>query len=164
MSETKNETTVTQPSDRELVFSRVFDAPQDRVFGAFATCDAVMRWFGPKLWPLSVCEMDFRVGGVWRYCMRGPAGEEAWGKAVYREIVRPERIVNTDIFTDADGAQVPGTPELLVTVTFAEANGKTTLTNRAEFATPGDLAAVVEMGMVVGVTETWDQLAEYLGN
>ena len=162
MSETTSKTTLTRPTERELVLSRVFDAPRGAVFGAFSTCDALMRWFGPRLWPLSFCEMEFEPGGVWRYCMRGPAGEEAWGKAIYREIVSPQRIVYADIFTDAAGEEVPGMPQSVVTVEFAEADGKTRLTSRAVFASAAELASVLEMGMVEGMTETWDRLEEYL--
>ncbi len=153
---------VTELAEREFVMERIFDAPCELVFQAFSACERVARWWGPKGWTLPVCQMDFRPGGVWLYCMRGPAGEEGCGKATYREIVEPERIVYTDAFADADGNVLEGMPEMLITLTFAEHNGKTKLTNRAEFASVADKEATLAMGMVEGLTETLDRLEEYL--
>ena len=159
----KNDFT-TASSEREFVMERSFDAPRELVFQAFSACERVARWWGPKGWTLPVCQMDFRPGGVWLYCMRGPAGEEGCGKAVYREIVEPERIVYTDAFVDAAGNVLEGMPEMLITVEFAEHDGKTKLTNRAQFASAADLKATLDMGMVEGLTETWGRLEAYLAN
>lgn len=161
---TKNNSTTTTPSDREFVMERIFDAPRELVFKAFSECERLAHWWGPKGWTLPVCKMDFRPGGVWLYCMRGPEGEESCGKAVYREIVEPERIVYTDAFADAEGNVLEGMPEMLITVTFAEHDGKTKLTNRAQFASAADLERTLGMGMVEGLTETWDRLEAYLAN
>ena len=78
--------------------------------------------------------MDFRPDGVWRCRMRGPAGEDTCGKAIYHEIVAPERIVYTDVFVDAAGNVIDSTPDMLITLTLADENGQTKLTNRAQFA------------------------------
>jgi uncharacterized protein YndB with AHSA1/START domain len=141
---------------------RIFDAPRQLVFSAFSECKHLTHWWGPKGWTLPVCKMDFRPGGVWFYCMRGPAGEDACGKATYREIVEPERIVYTDAFADAKGNVLEEMPQMLITVTFAEQNGKTKLTNRVQFASAEDLEATLAMGMVEGANETWDRLEAYL--
>lgn len=154
----------TNMADRELVIERIFDAPRELVFKAFAEPERLARWWGPKGWTLPVCKMDFRPGGVWHYCMRGPEGGESWGKAVYREIVEPERIVYTDAFADADGNPIEGMPEMLITVEFAEHEGKTKLTSRTRFASVADLEATLAMGVVQGITETWDRLAEHLAS
>ena len=164
---TKNDsptTTVTTPSEREFVMERVFGAPRELVFQAFAECERLAHWWGPKGWTLPVCQMDFRPGGVWRYCMRGPAGEEGCGKAVYREIVEPERIVYTDAFADAEGNVLDGMPEMVITVTFAEHDGKTKLINQVQFASVADMETTLGMGMVEGLTQTLDRLEEYLAN
>jgi uncharacterized protein YndB with AHSA1/START domain len=157
----KNSTNMTT-AERVFMMERVFDAPRELVFKAWSEPKHVAQWWGPKGWTLPVCEMDFRPGGVWLYCMRGPEGEEGWGKAVYREIVEPERIVYVDAFADAEGNAVEGMPETLVTVEFTELNGKTKITSRAEFASVADLEATLAMGMVEGMTDTWDRLEEYL--
>jgi uncharacterized protein YndB with AHSA1/START domain len=153
---------VTEASEREFVMERIFDAPRELVFMAFSACEQVAHWWGPKGWTLPVCRMDFRPGGVWLYCMRGPTGEDACGKATYREIVEPERIVYTDAFADATGNVLEGMPEMLVTLIFAEHGGQTKLTNHVQFASAADREQTLAMGMVEGLTETLDRLEEYL--
>lgn len=158
----KQAATITDTADRTFTVSRVFDAPRALVFAAFSKPEHLVHWWGPNGWTLPVCTVDFRPGGIWHYCMRGPNGEESWGRTVYREIVEPERIVSVDSFSDAEGNIVAGMPEMLITLTFEEHDGKTTLTNHAQFASEADLAAVMEMGMVAGLTQTWDRLEAYL--
>jgi uncharacterized protein YndB with AHSA1/START domain len=160
MSEKSNPTA--ESAEREFVMERIFDAPRELVFQAYSACERVARWWGPKGWTLPVCQMDFRPGGVWFYCMRGPAGEDACGKATYREIVEPERIVYTDAFADAEGNVLEGMPQMLITVTFTEHNNKTKLTNHVQFASAADREAILAMGMVEGLTETLDRLEAYL--
>jgi uncharacterized protein YndB with AHSA1/START domain len=154
--------------DRDLVLERVFDAPRELVFKAFSEAEHLKRWFGPKSWPLSVCNIDFRPGGVWHFCMKcidesqEYYGHEAWGKAVYHEIVEPERIVYVNSFSDAEGNIVEGMPESLVTLTFVEHEGKTKLINHSQYASPEALKTVMDMGHVEGMTETSDRLANFL--
>lgn len=157
----KNDPT-TDSSEREFVMERIFDAPRELVFKAFSECKHLTHWWGPKGWTLPVCQMDFRPGGIWFYCMRGPAGEDACGKATYREIVEPERIVYTDAFADTAGNVLEGMPEIVVTLIFAEHGGKTKLTNQALFASVTDKETTLAMGMVEGLTETLDRLETYL--
>jgi len=154
----------TSVEGRVLVMARVFDAPRERVFEAFTAPERVAQWWGPKGWTLPVCEMEFRPGGAWLYCMRSPDGQESWGKSVYREIVEPERIELTDSFVDESGAAVEGMPVMDAALEFAERDGRTKLTSRTQFASVKDLEAVMDMGVVQGLTETWDRLEEYLGN
>jgi uncharacterized protein YndB with AHSA1/START domain len=146
--------------DRGIVMTRMFSAPRRLVFKAYSDCDHLNQWWGPRLWPLSYCDLDFRPGGTWHYCMRGPNGEEAWGKAIYREIVEPEQIVYMDAFSDAEGTIVP--PESVVTVRFEERAEKTLLTIRTEFASAADRETVIKMGVEEGMAETLDQLEEHL--
>lgn len=159
---TKNNIPYSTPSDREFVMERVFDASRELVWQAWTKPEHLTQWWGPKGWTLPVCQVDFRPGGVWLYCMRGPDGEEAWGKAIYREIVEPERIVYLDTFVDETGNPLEGMPEMLITVTFADHDGKTRLATHAQFASAADLEAVLAMGMVEGLTQTWDRLEAYL--
>ena len=87
--------TLTLPSDREIVMTRVFDAPRELVFEAHSKCEHLEKWWGPRRYTLSVCEMDFRPGGAYRFVQRGPDGEEHGFRGEFREIVPPERIVWT---------------------------------------------------------------------
>ncbi len=116
---------VADTTDRELVITRVIDAPRPLVFKAWTEPEQVARWWGPQGFVTTFCEMDIRPGGKFRFCMRSPSGSDHWKRGVYREIVAPERIVFTFAWQDATGN--PG-HELLTTVTFAEQGRKTRLT------------------------------------
>jgi uncharacterized protein YndB with AHSA1/START domain len=111
--------------DRQLVVTRVIDAPRRLVFKAWIEPEHVARWWGPQGFTTTFCDMDIRPGGKFRVCMRSPEGTDHWKRGVYREIVAPERIVFTFAWEDAAGN--PG-HELLTTVTFAEQGTKTKLT------------------------------------
>jgi uncharacterized protein YndB with AHSA1/START domain len=148
---------------QELMLTRTFDAPRHLVFLAYSKCEHLSHWWGPRTWPMVECRMDFRVGGVWHYCMRGPkAGDESWGRAVFEEIVEPERIVYIDSFSDADGNVNEGMPQARSTIELADVDGNTRLILRARYSSPAELARVLDMGMVPGITETLDRLDEHL--
>ena len=113
----------------------------------------MMRWFAPKGFTVPSCEMDFRVGGAYRLCMRSSEGQEHWVHGVYREIVAPERIVWTGIL-EADGN------ETFSTITFADQAGKTRLTVHQTFSFESDSTR----GARQGWSETLERLAEYVAN
>lgn len=159
--------TAATAADREIVMTRVFDAPRELVWKAWTEPERLMRWWAPSGFTTPFCKTDLRVGGVFHYCMRSPDGRDIWGRGVYREIAPPSLIVYTDAFADAEGNPVPpahygmnsGHPaETLVTVTFAEHEGKTKLTLRHSIP-----QSVVERdGTQQGWTEMFDRLAEEL--
>lgn len=146
----------------QLILTREFDAPRRKVFQAHTDCKHLKNWWGPRTWPVTYCEMDFRVGGRWHYCMTGPDGTQSWGLAIYKEIVEPERIVYEDHFSDKDGNQNKDLPSTVARTEFLERDGKTILRSIANYPTAEDLQKVLDMGMVAGVTETFDRLEEYL--
>lgn len=148
--------------ERTFVIERIFDAPRELVWQVWTDSEHVAQWWGPKDWTLPFCKMDFRPGGVWHYCMRGPGGEESWGKAVYQEIIEPERIVFTDVFSDAEGNVNEGMPSMLTTVLFLEHEGKTKLISQTQFTSGAELERVLAMGMAEGSTQMWDRLEAYL--
>lgn len=154
-----------ETSERELVLTRTFRAPRQLVFLAYSSCEHMSNWWGPRSWPMVECTMDFRVGGVWHYCLRGPnEGDESWGRAVYDEIVEPERIAYTDAFSDAEGNINEAMPQTRSSVELADADGGTRLTLRAKYPTAADLQRVLGMGMEAGITETLDRLDEHLAD
>jgi len=118
---------ISTTTDRELVITRVIDAPRRLVFKAWTQPEHIARWWGPQGFATIHCEMDVRVGGTYRFGMRSPQGTDHWKRGVYREIVEPERIVFTFAWEDADGNRGH---QLLTTVTFAEQGTKTRLTLR----------------------------------
>jgi uncharacterized protein YndB with AHSA1/START domain len=109
----------------ELVITRIFDAPRPLVFKLWTEPEHLMRWWGPRGFTPISGRMDVRQGGRWSRLMRSPDGSVIRKHGVYRELVAPERLVLTYITDDAAGN--PG-PETLVTVTFADHDGKTRLT------------------------------------
>ncbi|MFC4596749.1 SRPBCC domain-containing protein [Cohnella hongkongensis] len=156
-------------NDRVLVLERVFDAPRELVFNMFKEAEHLKVWWGPRGWEIPVCKVDFRPGGVWHYCMKCVDrnqgdfyGMESWGKAVYKEIVEPEKIVYTDYFSDAEGRENDTMPATEVTMEFIDLGGKTKLVCFNEYVTAEALKSVIDMGMLQGITETWDRLEERL--
>ncbi len=123
--------------ERGLILTRVFDAPRELVFRAWAEPGQLARWWGPHGFTLPVCSQDFRVGGGYRFCMRAPDGSDHWVWGVYREIVAPERLV----FTWEREDEEPFRSQLrnLVTVTFAVQGKRTHLTlHHTAFQTVAD--------------------------
>ncbi|MCB0185827.1 MAG: SRPBCC domain-containing protein, partial [Caldilineaceae bacterium] len=155
-----------RPSDRELVVTRTFAAPRALVWQAWTQCEHLQEWWAPAGWSVPVCKMDFRVGGTWHYCMKGPMPDgsvmESWGLTVYQEIVEPERIVALDQFADAEGNVAAEMPKMLNTITFTEIDGQTAVTSHNEFAAVEDLETIIQMGMEEGMTQSWDQLEAHL--
>jgi uncharacterized protein YndB with AHSA1/START domain len=160
----KRSSSLNESAGRELVITRVFDAPRELVWKAWTEPEQLMRWLGPKYFTSPSCKIDLRVGGKYLFCMRSPEGQEFWNTGVYREIVEPERIVYSDRFADEKGNPVPashyGMPgdwpeEMLVTVTFEEHDGKTRMTLRLVGLPP-------EMGEMAGAgwNGSLDKLAE----
>ena len=133
---------ITTPSDREIVMSRVFDAPRNLVFDAWTKPELLKRWLGVRGgWSMAVCEVDLRVGGAYRFVWRGPDGAEMGMGGVYREIVAPERLVATESFDDP---WYPG--EAVDTTVLVEEGGKTTATTTVLYESEEIRDAVLESG------------------
>ena len=151
---------VTTPTEREIVMSRVFDAPRELVFEAWTKPELLKRWLGVRNgWELAECEVDLKVGGAYRFVWRGPNGEEMGMGGVYREIVRPERIVCTEVFDDA---WYPG--EALNTTVLTESAGETALLVTMRYASRDARDGVLSSGMERGVGESYDMLDELLAS
>jgi uncharacterized protein YndB with AHSA1/START domain len=146
---------VTTPSDREIVLTRVFDAPRTLVFDAMTKPELLKRWYGCDGMSLVVCEVDLRVGGAWRHVLRGADGSEMGMRGVYREIARPERLVSTESFDDFPS-------EALATLVFVEDAGRTTFTNTLLYPSQQIRDEVLKSGMEHGAAEGFERLAELL--
>ena len=148
---------VTTPTDREIVLTRVFDAPRRLVFDAFTKPELLQRWFGPRGWSLVVCEVDLKVGGAFRFVLRGPDGTDMGMRGVYREIAPPERIVHTELFDqDWTGG------ETLVTTVLTEQGGKTAVTMTVLYASREARDGALKTPMEEGVAAAYDRLADWL--
>jgi uncharacterized protein YndB with AHSA1/START domain len=125
--------TINKPTERPFIISRTFNAPRDLVWKAWTEREH-MQWWGPKGVTIHHAKLDLRPGGTFHYCMKTPEGREMWGKWAIREIVKPERLVFVNSFSDADGGLTrhPMSPhwplETLSTVTFVAQGDKTLLT------------------------------------
>ncbi len=152
---------ITTSGDRELVMTRVFDAPRKLVFDAHTKPELVKRWLlGPPGWSMPVCEIDLRVGGKYRYVWRHDTnGTEMGMGGVYREIRAPERLVSTERF---DEAWYPG--EAVGTLVLVEQGGRTTLTHTMRYESREARDAVIKSNMEKGVTASYDRLAELLAS
>jgi uncharacterized protein YndB with AHSA1/START domain len=148
--------TTTTSAERELVITRIFDAPRRLVFKAWTDPEHLVHWLGPQGFTGTIVKMDVRPGGAYRFHMRGPEGDDHWSQGVYREIVESERLVMTRNWADSQGN--PTSPETLLTVTFEEHEGKTKLTlHQAVFESV--TARDLHRG---GWNSSLDRLAEYL--
>ena len=148
----------TRTTDREILLTRVFDAPRELVFNAWIDPNHIAQWFGPDGFTTTILGMDVRPGGVWRFIMHGPDGVDYPNKIVYVEIVKPERLVYNHFAEDVDE---PG--QFHVTMTFAEQAGKTVLSMQMLFETAAERDRVVkEYGAIEGGEQTLDRLAAYL--
>jgi uncharacterized protein YndB with AHSA1/START domain len=147
--------TATTPSDREIVLTRLFDAPRHLVFEAMTRPEHVRRWWGilDDKHSVPVCEIDLRPGGAWRFVGRGPKGEYGF-HGVYREIAPPDRVVFTEIFDPFPDV------ESVVTSIFTEENGKTRLTVKCLYPSVEVRDMVLGTGMAKGAAISYDRLEE----
>ena len=150
--------TITTPTDRDVVLTRVFDAPANLVFDALTNPELLKRWSGPNGWTMDVCEVDLKVGGAWRFVMRRPDGKAIGQRGVYREIVPGKRLVNTERWEDWD----PG--ETLVTTTLTERGGKTTFTSTIRFPSQEVRDTVLKSGLEHGAAECYEKLAQVVSS
>ena len=151
-------TKISLPSDREIVLTRVVNAPRAVVFEAWTKPEHVKRWWGLRHQQLSVCEIDLRPGGSWRYVLRDPNGQDFRFHGVYREVVPPSRLVYTEYFDEPS----IGSPEWLTTLKFEEKDGSTTLTSTVLHKSKEARDGHLQSGMEKGSAESLDRLAEHL--
>jgi uncharacterized protein YndB with AHSA1/START domain/uncharacterized glyoxalase superfamily protein PhnB len=149
---------VTTPTDREIVVTRVVNAPRRLVFEAWTNPEYVPQWMlGPPGWSMPVCEIDLRPGGEWHFVWRRSDGTEMEMRGVYKEIAPPERLVSTESWGG-------DWPETLNTVMFSETDGKTTITMRLLYPSEAARDAALRTGMTDGLSPTFDRLAELLAS
>ena len=146
--------TVELPEDTQILITREFDGPKELVYKAYTTPELVERWWTAGRGDMTVCEIDLRVGGQWRYAMNaGDFGEVAF-HGEYREIVPNERLVSTEVYEGMPDA------EALDTLTLTEQDGRTVLTLLVEHESKEDRDGHVQSGMEDGLQDAFDRLEQ----
>jgi uncharacterized protein YndB with AHSA1/START domain len=152
----------TNPLERELTLTRVFDAPRELVFKAWTEPEHLKQWWGPRGFTTPACEVDLRVGGTWKIVMRFPDGvNEHTMQAVYREIVPPQRLSFSNIALDKDGTRLL---EGHTTITLEEVGGRTKLTMYTRMTGLVPYADRMLEGMEPGWSQTLERLGEALAD
>jgi uncharacterized protein YndB with AHSA1/START domain len=160
MAVTSGSATVTLPTDEQILVTREFDAPRHLVYRAWTTPDLVRRWWSGRRGEMKIVDIDLRVGGMWRYVMLAHGDFEVAFHGEFREIVPNERLVYTEIYEGPGGELPPGVEPPLNTATFAEADGRTTLTLLTECPSTELRDAIIDSGMETGLQEQMDVLEE----
>jgi uncharacterized protein YndB with AHSA1/START domain len=149
-------TTFTTPTDREIVMTRVFDAPRELVFAVHSDPEHLPNWMtGPEGWTMPVCEIDLRPGGGWHFVWRKDDGSEMGMRGEYREVDPPERLVHTESWGE-------DWPETVNTLVLTEEDGKTTLTTTILYPSKEARDSALETGMKEGASTSYDRLDDYL--
>lgn len=142
---------VTLPSDTEIKIVRRFDAPRDLVFDVWTTPEHVRNWWGWEKDPMTVCEIDLRVGGEWRFISVNEEYGEVHFYGEYKEIDRPRRLVSTEVF-----APYPDSPALNI-LTLVEGEGVTTMTILVDYPSKEARDATIASGMESGLQHSLDR-------
>lgn len=138
--------TITTPGERQIVVTRDFDAPRDLVFLCYSKPELLRRWYGMPDWTMPVCEMDFQVGGKWRFVQRAPNGFEMASQGIYTLIDSPSRIDQTEMYDDnwTQGGTVNS-------VVFSQKDGVTTSTTTITYSSAEARAAAAASPMATGM-------------
>jgi uncharacterized protein YndB with AHSA1/START domain len=153
----KRSNLVENTSDREIVITRVFDAPRELVWNAWTDPKHLLHWWGPKGFTNTFQEINVKPGGVWRFIMHGPDGRDYQNKIVFDEVAKPERLVYSRNGDEGEPVRFQ------TTVTFAERDNKTELTMRMVFPSATERDQVVkEYDAIEGANQTLDRLAEHV--
>lgn len=158
-----------KPDSNQLVFERTFDAPKERVFDAFTSADALAQWWGPRGWETTTKELSVEPGGRWHYGMKCVDesqgdwfGQTSWGLSVYETIDEPNGFTYTDYFSDELGVINESMPKTKSEMVFETVEGGTKLTSTITCESREAYDQLVNMGMLEGLSETWDRLEEYV--
>jgi uncharacterized protein YndB with AHSA1/START domain len=149
------------PAETEIAFTRAFPVAREQMWAMWTQAQHLACWWGPEGWTLPVCEVDFRVGGQWFYCMQGP-DMRSCGLATYHEIEAPASIVYTDAFADADGQVLDSMPAGRTRLTFSESDGITTVRGVTRYDSQSQRDAILDMGVKDGLDQTLNRLEAYL--
>jgi uncharacterized protein YndB with AHSA1/START domain len=151
---------VTMPSDREVAVTRTFDAPRSLLFEAYTKPELVKRWMlGPPGWSMPVCDMDVRPGGKFRWRWRSDEdGKEFGFHGEFREVVAPSKLVHTETYDPGDIGGTMGDEAALITTTFSEREGRTTMKSVMDFGSKKSRDEAMATGMTGGMEQSYQLL------
>ena len=158
MTVSSRSATVTLPTDEQILITREFAAPKELVFRAFTTPELLRRWWHANRGEVTVCEIDLRPGGKWRYAMDVEGFGEVGFHGEYREVVPNERIVSTETYEGVPPDVSEEDATTVNTATFTESDGRTTLTILVQAPNKTSRDAIVESGMEDGLQDALDLL------
>src|SRR5690606_12380871 len=151
-----------------LCLEQVFLASREEVFQAYIDPEQLKEWWGPNGWELTFSEIDAKPDGYWHFCMtctdksKEYVVQQSWGKAIYVEMDKPNRIVYRDCFSNEAGEIDPSLPESIVVLEFEDQAKFTRVKSEARYPSQEELDSVLKMGLVTGITETWMKLDQFL--
>lgn len=150
------------PSATEIMTVRRFAGDRDRIWAMWTQARHLRHWWGPTGWTIPICEVDFRPGGTWFYCLQDPDGNRYCSKTIYGEIDAPRRFTSVEVFTDEAGKLNDELPAGRNRFTFAETDGATTVTGLTRYPSPEARDQIIEMGVEAGIKQTFARLDAYL--
>jgi uncharacterized protein YndB with AHSA1/START domain len=149
--------TQSNTSDREIVITRILDAPRELVYEAWTNPKHIAQWWGPNGFTNTIHEMNVKIGGVWRFIMHGPDGTDYPNKIVFEEVIKAKRLVYTH------GSDDDNDPHAFhVTVTFEDEGKKTKLTMHSVFGSAAILEEMKKFGAIEGGNQTLNRLEAHL--
>ncbi len=152
------------PSDTEIKVLRSFAGGLERVWAAWTRAEHLKHWWGPEGFTTPICEVDFRPGGSWFYCMQDPDGNRYCGKMIYDKIDAPRRFTAVDVFTDEEGNANDELPQAHTAIEFEEFDDGTIVSNVTRYASKKARDQVIEMGVEEGLLSTFARLDRYLAS
>ena len=148
---------LTLPTDTQILIARDFDAPRHLVYQAFTTPELIKRWWHANRGEATLAEVDLRPGGRWRWVMIAHGVQEVAFHGEYREIIPNERLVYTEVFEGIPGGD---DDPAVITLTLAEVNGRTTLTQRIDASSRSTRDMIIQSGMEEGMQDAMDLLEQ----
>ncbi|MDN3669070.1 SRPBCC domain-containing protein [Echinicola jeungdonensis] len=149
-------------ANRKILVEREFNAPLEVVWKAWTEPAQLDQWWAPKPWKAKTKKMDFREGGHWLYCMKGPEGEKHWSRADFKIVDPPNRYAGQDAFCDENGQITDEMPQMYWDVQFEAKDRKTLVKVDITFSSEADLEKIVEMGFQEGFAAGHENLDELL--
>lgn len=156
-------------NETELIFEKIFEAPQATLFEVFTTTEHLEKFWGPHGWELIHSTMDFQPDGEWFYGMKNMDeneqnhGMETWKKIIYKKIDRPNQFTYRNYFADRQGEVNRELPVAETQVDFVELDeNRTIVSSQTRYSSPEELQALIENGLLQGTAEMWDGLSDYL--